>query len=103
MTATITSPAHVNATDVVSAPSDNGLALAYNRALAHCLYHLDDEDLAGLCVNLRCALNRQPSGSVFGGLDLAISKIESEAARRWNLRGGGCRFLLTILRGDLFV
>ena len=92
-----------HATPVVSAPTDNGLALQYNHALAACLYHLDDEDLAGLCVNLRCQLNRRPSGSSPDGLDLAIAKCESEACRRWNNRGGGCRFLLTILRGDLFV
>jgi hypothetical protein len=93
----------IHATPVVSAPADNGLALAYNESLAQVLYHLDDEDLAGLCVNLRCAINRRPSGTIPGGADLAVQKIESEAARRCNLRGGYSRFLLTILRGDLFV
>jgi hypothetical protein len=100
---TLIGPDKLYRTPVVSAPDSNGLALAYNQALADVLYMLDDEDLAGLCVNLRGKLSRQPQGTNPGSTDLAIQKVEAEAARRWNLRGGGCRWLLTILRGDTFL
>ena len=96
-------PDRLHQTPVISAPENNGLALAYNQALAEVLYMLDDEELAGMCVNLRAKLSRQPAGTIYGATDLAISKVESEAVRRWNLRGGGCRWLLTILRGDTFL
>lgn len=100
---TLIGPDRIHRTPVVSAPEDNGLALAYNEALAEVLYMLDDEELAGLSVNLRAKLSRQPTGTIYGAADLAAAKVEAEAARRWNLRGGGCRWLLTILRGDTFL
>ena len=100
---TLIGPDRVHHGSVVSAPEDNGLALAYNEALAITLELIPDEQLAQLAVRLRYQLKARPAFSTPDRTDLAVMKVEEEAGRLWNLQGGGNQWLICVLRGDLFL
>jgi len=100
---TLIKPERMRTAGVVTAPSENGLALAYNQALAAVLDLLPDPELAKVAVRLRYQLRCRPSSSNPDQTDLALLKVEAEACRRWNIQGGGNKWLVCVLSDELCV
>ena len=94
---------HLHHSLMVSAPANQPLAVEYNKALAEVLYMLTDQQLAEVSVNRRTKAVNRPTGSNPDATDLALTKIETEAAIRYNRRDGFSDLLHRILSGSLFL
>lgn len=90
-----------NEPGMISADPGQPLAVAYNKALATVLGELNDRELAAMAAKLCHRLECLPRCTYGGSLSLAHAKVEAEALTRWNIRGGGNRYLNSVLNNDL--
>lgn len=86
---------------MVSAPANQPLAVDYNKALAEVLGMLTNRQLAELSIKLRTKASYRPTGSNPDAIDLALTKVEVEAAIRCNRNTDFNPMLYCVLTGSL--